>query len=164
MTEQEQRAYDYWQQYHWAIPLADAEERMFPRSEMDYKQFLPADPTHARAWIPDFVRYAKRAAVNFRCPISGWLETDWYRGIGGGPFRKVGSLTMDHIVPGAAGGLTTDENIRAMSFLANSKKGHKLLTDEELSRQIHSSYRIVEMPADLLEVLNKYGITQYRLG
>ncbi len=164
MSEQESKAREHWQQYLWAEAEANLEIERLEIKEIDYKQYLPEDPTHPRAWIPAFVRYAKRKQVNFICPITGWKENDWYRGLGGGPFRKVGMLTMDHIIPGAAGGLTIDDNIRAVCYLANSKKGHKQITDQDLRRQILNSYRLVDMPIDLLEVVNKYGITQYKVG
>jgi hypothetical protein len=157
----------YWSKYDWARPFAEEEVRENPDIldfQKDYRQYLPLDPTHPRAYIPAHVRWAKRKSVDFRCPITGWSETDWYRGIGGGPFRRVGLLTMDHIIPGAAGGQTTDENIRAICSLANTRKGSKQITDEELRRQLSNSYKLIEMPKDLLEILNKYAITQYKVG
>lgn len=158
---------EYWKQYDWAKPLADEELRLNPVTEPreDYKQFLPPDPSHSRAWIPPYVRYAKRSQVQFICPITGWGENDWYRGKhGNGPFKKVGILTMDHIIPGAAGGKTTDENIRAISLLANMKKGSKQVSDDKLRESILVAYELVTMPEDLLIVLIKYGITSYRVG
>lgn len=105
---------NHWSQYDWAIPMAEAEALQLPDRQKDYKQYLPSDPTHPRAYIPPHVRWAKRKQVEFICPITGWKETDWYRPIGGGPTKLIGPLTMDHIIPGALGGLTTDENIRAI--------------------------------------------------
>lgn len=157
----------YWKKYDWARPFAEEELRQTPDAmdpQREYRQYLPLDPSHPRAYIPPHVRWAKRKEVEFTCPITGWKETDWYRGTNGGPFRKVGPLTMDHIIPGAAGGLTTDENLRAISSLANSKKGHKTISDEELRRQLHHGYKIATMPADLLHILELYGITQYKVG
>lgn len=159
----------YWSQYDWARPLAEEEARTNPDififdPQRDYRQYLPTDPTHPRAFIPPHVRYAKRKQVGFTCPITGWTEKDWYRGVSGGPFRKVGPLTIDHIIPGALGGLTTDENIRAISALANSKKGHKSISDEELRAQLFRGYKIVSMPDDLEAILTKYGIMQYKIG
>jgi hypothetical protein len=157
----------YWQKYDWARPFADEEARQTPEilaPQFDYKQFLPLDPTHPRAWIPPHVRWAKRKQVDFTCPITGWKESEWFRGNGGGPYRKVGILTIDHIVPGASGGLTTDENIRAISALANSIKGSKTITDEELRLRIHGSFTRVYMPEDLLAMLEKYVITMYKVG
>ena len=157
----------YWSKYDWARPFAEEEARQNPEilaPERDYKQYLPLDPMHPRAWIPPHVRWAKRKEVNFICPITGWKESDWYRGNGGGPFRKIGTLTIDHIVPGAKCGLTVDENIRAISGLANSIKGSKDMTDEELRERIFGSYKSVYMPEDLLKMLDKYIITQYKVG
>lgn len=157
----------YWQKYDWARPLAEAEIARLaipPDPQREYKQYLPSDPSHPRAYIPSYVRWAKRNEVGFRCPITGWLESDWYRPIHGGPFRKVGMLTMDHIIPGAQGGLTTDENIRAICSLANSKKAHKTISDEELRAKLQAAYELVVMPSDLVVVLEKYAITQYKVG
>jgi hypothetical protein len=157
----------YWSKYDWARPFAEEEARQSPEildPAHDYKQYLPADPTHPRAWIPPYVRWAKRKAVDFACPITGWKESDWFRGIGGGPYRKVGTLTIDHITAGANGGLTTDENIRAISYLANSIKGHKDVNDEDLRKRIFGSYKVVFMPDDLLAMLDKYGIVVYKVG
>lgn len=158
---------EYWKQYDWAKTLADEELRLNPivSQKEDYRQYLPIDPTHPRAWIPPYVRYAKRAQVQFRCPITGWLETDWYKDTHGkGPYKRVGVLTMDHILPGAAGGKTTDENIRAISLLANMKKGAKQISDEHLRESIFIAYKLVELPEDLLTVLTKYGISSYKVG
>lgn len=156
----------YWQKYHWARPFAEEELKLATKTEMDYRQYLPPDPSHPRAYIPSYVRWAKRQYVGFVCPITGWRESDWFRGTTStnGPFRRVGMLTMDHIIPGAAGGLTTDENIRAICSLANSKKAHKQITDEELRDKLLTAFVKVDMPEDLLTVLEKYGITQYKVG
>ena len=143
---------------------ANAEERNTP-ADIDYKKYLPTDPTHPRAWIPPFVRYAKRSAVNFTCPILGWAETDYYRGItGNGPVKRVGILTMDHLIPGAAGGLTTDDNILAFSALANTKKGHSAIKDDELRERLLASYERIDIPEDLLAMLKKYNISQFKIG
>jgi hypothetical protein len=158
---------EYWSRYDWARPFAEEEARLNPDlldPQHEYRQYLPAEPSHPRAWIPPYVRWAKRKQVDFTCPITGWKETDWFRGNGGGPFRRIGTLTMDHIIPGALGGLTTDENIRAISYLANSIKGHKQVSDEDLRKRVLGSYKIVSMPEDLLMVLDKYGITSYKVG
>ena len=157
----------YWSKYDWARPFAEEEARKNPEildPQHDYRQYLPLDPTHARAWIPPHVRWAKRKEVNFTCPITGWKETDWFRSHGGGPYRRVGTLTMDHIIPGALGGLTTDENIRAVRELANTKKGHKTISDEELRDNLFRAYKTVYMPEDLLAMLDKYVITSYKVG
>ena len=163
MTEHD----EYWKKYDWARELADTELRLNPAPDKadDYKQYLPDNPAHPRAWIPPHVRYAKRREVGFRCPVTGWSEGDWYRGaFGNGPYKRIGILTIDHILPGAAGGMTTDENTRAISLLANMKKGAKQISEEDLRRQILQSYKLIEMPIDLLEMLNKYGISQYKVG
>lgn len=134
-------------------------------SEEDYKKYLPADPTHPRSFIPLYVRYAKRALVGFRCPITGWKETDWYRDKQGrGSFRFVGRLTIDHILAGANGGLTTDENIRAISMIANSKRGSRTVSDEELGNAILTAYERVDPPEELVDLHKKYGIIEYKVG
>jgi len=156
----------YWSQYHWAKPFAeeDGQRAALIGPDKEYKQYFPADPMHPRAWIPPYVRWAKRKQVNFTCPITGWKETDWFRGMGGGPYRKVGTLTMDHIIPGAKGGLSVDENIRAISEIANAIKGSKDITDDQLRERIHGSFKVVFMPEDLLAMLNKYVVTSYKVG
>lgn len=156
----------YWQKYDWARPFAEQEMQWASVIQTDYRQYLPSDPSHPRAYIPFHVRWAKRYKVGFTCPITGWHESDWYRGITSdtGPYRRVGILTMDHIIPGAAGGLTTDENVRAISSLANAKKAHKQISDAELKEKLLASFERVTMPEDLLAVLNKYGVTQYKVG
>jgi hypothetical protein len=158
----------YWSKYHWAKPFAEEEARLNPDvlvPKDDYRQYLPTDPRDPKAWIPPYVRWAKRKEVNFTCPITGWTEADWYKGVNGnGPYRKVGTLTIDHIVAGAKGGFTTDENIRAICYLANSVKGSKNMTDEELRQRILSGYRVVPMPEELLQILNKYAIVMYKVG
>jgi hypothetical protein len=81
-----------------------------------------------------------------------------------GPIRAVGTLTMDHILPGSLGGLTTDENIRAFSELANTKKGNLTVTDEELRSRLLTVYYRVDIPADLYEQLRKYKVVQFKVG
>lgn len=157
---------EYWQKYDWARPFAEQERIVNVTVENDYRQYLPSDPSHPRAYIPAHVRWAKRYQVGFTCPITGWRESDWYRGITSltGPYRRVGVLSIDHIIPGSAGGLTTDENIRAICSLANSKKAHKQISDEELREKLLASFVKVDIPEDLLIVLEKYGITSYKIG
>lgn len=168
MNEQEKFAYEYWSMYHWAIAPSTSEESLFPTVEIDYKQYLPMDPSHPRAWIPNWVRYAKRKQVDFTCPITGWKETDFFQDQQRrGPVRLVGKLTMDHILPGSLGGLTSDENIRAISELANTKKGNQPISDEELRERLHSSHMVLDLPEDQKQALlflisNK--ITYFRMG
>lgn len=168
MNEQEQRAYEYWSKYHWAIDPSIGEDSLFPASEVDYKKYLPLDPTHPRAWIPNWVRYAKRLESNFTCPITGWKETDFFQDKSGrGPVRIVGKLTMDHTIPGAMGGLTTDENIRAISELANTKKGSLLVSDEELRQRLHHTHQKLDLLPEVekaLLYLMSQGITYFRMG
>lgn len=157
----------FWEKYDWAIPFASEELRLNPMKDSsdDYRKYLPLDPTHPRAWIPPYVRWAKRKEVDFKCPILGWAEGDYYQGInGGGPIRRVGVLTMDHLIPGATGGRTTDDNIRAFSALANTKKGHSTITDAELRERLLASYIKLDLPEDLMIVLKKFNISQFKIG
>jgi hypothetical protein len=154
----------YWAKYDWAREFADLEAQA-DDPKKDYRRFLPLDPTHPRAWIPQHVRWAKRKAVDFRCPITGWHELDYYQDVQKrGSIRAVGTLTMDHILPGSLGGLTTDENIRAFSELANTKKGNLTVTDEELRDRLLAVYYRVDIPADLYEQLRKYKVVQFKVG
>jgi hypothetical protein len=168
MNEQEQLAYDYWSKYHWAIDPAAHEVSLFSTNELDYKKYLPLYPSHPRAWIPNWVRYAKRQSCNFTCPITGWKETDFFQDTQGrGPIRMVGKLTMDHIVPGASGGLTTDDNIRAISELANTKKGSLAVSDDELRERLHNSHQILNLESEVKEALlflMSKNISHFRMG
>lgn len=131
---------------------------------IDYRPYLPPDPAHPRAYIPADIRYAKRKAQNFLCAITGWKETDWFRDKQKrGPYRQVGRLTIDHAQAGANGGLTTDENTRMVCELANTKKGRKIISDEEVRNNILAAFEIVQMPENLLAVVNEYGIVQYKV-
>jgi len=162
VTEQEQLAYDYWAQYHWAIPYADAEDRAALATATDYKRYLPQDPTDPRAWIPTFARYAKRHQVNFTCPVTLWKETDYFQDIAGqGPIRFVGRLTVDHIVPGARGGRTTDDNTAMICEFANVKKGSDDVSYDALRQRLLSTHRKIEEPAELLDMLRKYQVTRF---
>lgn len=155
----------YWQQYLWAKPEADAEDMLNPFPKIAYEQYLPADPQHPRAFIPNYVRYAKRKELGFKCAVTGWSETDYFQDVTGhGPIRLVGRLTADHIIPGASGGLTTDDNIQMVSEFANTKKGSKLISNEELKERLLEHHQRIELPEDVLAVLRKYNIVYYRMG
>ncbi len=172
LVEQERLAFEHWKMYDKYRNLPEVLKDATPpspiragRPEEEYRQYLPFDPTHPRAYIPIHVRYAKRQQVQFTCPITGWLETDWYQDKQHrGPYRFVGKLTMDHINPGALGGLTEDSNIRAISMLANTKKGAKTTSDEDLRKAILGSYEKIELPEDLVKILREYNITQFKVG
>jgi len=155
----------YWEKYHWAIPYAEAEDKTNPIPATPYRQYLPTDPSHPRAFIPNYVRWAKRYLAGFRCLITGWHETDYFQDIDGrGPIRLVGRLTADHKLPGSLGGLTTDENIQMISCFANTKKGNSGITNEELTERLLKTHKKLELPEDLKQSLQKYNITIYRVG
>lgn len=155
----------YWQSYLWAKPEADLEDSANPYPKIGYEQYLPTDPQHPRAFIPNYVRYAKRKEVGFRCVVTGWHESDYFQDVcGHGPIRLVGRLTVDHIIPGALGGLTTDDNIQMVSEFANTKKGSNQINNEELRKRLLEHHTRVELPDDVLAVLRKYNITYYRIG
>lgn len=164
------KADEYWSSYHWA--KQEAFDEKMKRTEFvppqndgyDYGNH-PIDPSHPRAYIPEYVRWAKRRDVNFKCPVTGWAETDFYQGNNScGPIYMVGVLTMDHIIPAASGGLTTNENLRAMSQLVNTLKGKTNQTDLELQTRVFGSYKLVEPPTDLKTMLIKYWITRHYTG
>lgn len=153
---------EYWKQYLPFKEQADAEDASNPNPPVAYRQYLPTDPSHPRAFIPNYVRYAKRQAAGFRCPITGWHETDYFQDISGtGPVRLVGRLTIDHKLPGALGGLTTDENIQVMSEFANCKKGSLAITNEDLTTKILATHKRVILPGDLYHHLKLYNITKF---
>lgn len=156
---------EYWQKYHWAREFADLEDATNPTPMIPYKQYLPPDPAHPRAYIPNYVRWAKRKELNFTCPITGWKETDYFQDIPKrGPVRLVGRLTADHKLPGALGGITSDENIQMICEFANTKKGSSAITNEELTAKLLSTHQKIEEPAELFEMLRRYNITQFRVG
>ena len=155
----------YWQQYLGYKEEADAEDALSPYPKIPYEQHLPTDPSHPRAFIPNYVRYAKRKQAGFRCAVTGWHEADYFRDVSGrGPVRLVGRLTVDHIIPGALGGLTTDDNIQMVSEFANTKKGSNQINNEELKIRLSEHHQRVELPEDILAMLRKYNITYYRIG
>ncbi|VVB52890.1 Uncharacterised protein [uncultured archaeon] len=156
----------YWEKYLWAKPFADAEDLDSLIPLVPYKQYLPSEPTHPRAFIPNYVRWAKRKELDFTCPITGWKETDFFHDIAGnGAVRMVGRLTVDHIIPGSLGGMTTDENIQMISEFANVKKGNRQITNQELREQLLSTHKKVDERYDeLLSVLRKYEVNQFRMG
>lgn len=124
---------------------------------------VPADPSDPDAYVPHWVRFAKRKLVGFKCPLTDWKETDWIQPISGGKIRLVGELTLDHRLARSKNGRTTDENTRMICGLANGKKGNRNKTDEEISANLLDNWKVVEPPDDLLAMLNKYGIREYKI-
>lgn len=154
---------EYWKKYLWAKEFSDAEDAATPM--IPYRQFLPNDPQHPRAYIPNYVRWAKRKELNFTCPITGWKETDFFQDIHHcGPVRLVGRLTVDHIVPGALGGLTTDENIQMICEFANTKKGSKSMSNDELREKLLTTHYKLDQPQELFEMLRRYNVTHFKVG
>lgn len=163
---------DYWQLY--AATKQDLDykaEQKRKKSEdvaplrgegYDPRKHHPADPSDPDAYVPAWVRFAKRKLVNFKCPVTGWRETDWIQPLNGGRTRLVGELTLDHRLARAKNGRTTDDNTRMVASLANSKKGDRDLSDEQIRANLANGYKIVEPPTDLLPMLQKYGIKEYR--
>ena len=131
-------------------------------NEYDPAKHHPADPSDPDAYVPPYVRFEKRKQVNFTCPITGWKETDWVQPISGGKIRLVGELTLDHKLARSKNGRTTDENTRMVAWLANNKKSNNAKTDEEIRNNICSQYKVISVPQDLLDILTKYGLTEYR--
>lgn len=168
-TQETQR---YWQQYISTRqdPEYKAEQEQKKRDvvaplrgEYDPKKHSPADPSDPNAYVPAYVRFAKRKLVNFTCPITGWRETDWIQPINGGKIRLVGELTLDHKLARSRNGRTTDENTRMICGLANGKKGDRQKFDNEIRMNIVSNWRVVEPPQELLSALTKFGVREYRI-
>src|SRR5579863_2685684 len=144
--------------------LEDQELKKKKLSGENYIKYLPTEPSHHRAHVPDDVRYAKRKDQGFRCAIRGWRETDWVQDKQKrGPVRRVGVLTVDHIIPGAKGGMTTDENIKMVCEFVNAKKADKEITYEQMRDRVLGAYELVELPVELEQILIKYGVREYRV-
>ena len=117
--------------------------RRDPNENTRWKEKLNAlDPSHPKAPVPDWVRFAKREKQGFRCYILGWHETDWMLNKQSGEIQQVGTLTLDHTVAAANGGLTTDANTMMIAEIANLKKGSKQKTYEEMRTFLHMVYEL----------------------
>lgn len=141
--------------------IAEQELKKSRPPEEDYKRYLPANPSHPRAFIPYDVRFAKRKDQGFRCAITNWHETDWVRDKQHqGPIRLVGVLTVEHII---AGSITADNTIKMACGFVNAKKGSRKVSYEQMREHILNVYELVEPPADLLDMLKKYQIREFRI-
>lgn len=72
-------------------------------------EFLPQDPSPRREGIPGWLRKQVYERDGYRCVVVGcgtWID-----------------LSCDHIIPVAAGGPTTLENLQTMCRPHNSQKG-----------------------------------------
>ena len=105
-------------------------------------QFNALSPSHPKATIPEWVRFAKRKKQSFRCFVLGWRESDWMLNRQSGEIKQVGTLTVDHTIAAANGGLTTDANTKMIASVANSKKGSKPKTYEELREHLLNIYEL----------------------
>lgn len=141
--------------------IAEQELRKIRPVEEDYKRYLPEDPSHPRAFVPYDVRFAKRKDQGFRCAITGWHEADWVRNKQKqGPVRLVGVLTIEHIIPGSK---TADDTIKMACGFVNFKKANRKISYEDMRAHILSVYEIAEIPEDLLGMLKKYQIREFKL-
>lgn len=124
------------------------------------------DPAHPKAPVPEWVRFAKRKKQNFRCHILGWAESDWMRNKQSREIQQVGMLTVDHVLPAAHGGMTTDVNTLMVAEIANNKKGSKMKSYEEMAFFLHSVYELYHPSAEELvaiESLRLKRITKVKL-
>lgn len=167
-----QETQQYWQQYlatrqdpeYKAEQERKKREVVAPlRGGYDPKKHSPADPSDPDAYVPPYVRFAKRKLVAFTCPITGWKETSWIQPINGGKVRLVGELTLDHRLARSKNGRTTDENTRMICGLANGKKGNRDKTDEQIRANLVNNWKIVEPPAKLLEAMLEFGVREYKI-
>jgi hypothetical protein len=118
------------------------------------KKFYALDPSHPKAFIPDWVRYAKREKQNFRCHVLGWHEKDWIFNKNSGELKQVGILTVDHTLAGANGGLTTDANTIMIASFVNTKKGSKMRSYEEIREHFHSFYELYVPTQEEVQAIN----------
>lgn len=143
------------------IAEQEAKKALPGPKEDDYRIYLPKDPSHPRAFVPYDVRFAKRKDQGFRCAITGWHESDWIRDKQHqGPIRLVGILTIEHVI---AGSPTADDTIKMACGFVNGKKGDRRISYDDMREHILAVYELVEVPADLLEMLKKYQVREFKL-
>ena len=138
-----------------------------PDMNTKWKEKLFAlDPSHPKAPVPDWVRWAKREAQGFKCYVLGWYENDWIRNKASGDIQPVGTLTLDHTLAAANGGLTTDANTKMIAEIANLKKGSKLKTYEEMREFLHKVYELYSPTTEEIIAINSFrskGIKKVKL-
>lgn len=141
--------------------------RRDPLVNEKWKEKLNAlEPSHPKAPVPDWVRFAKREKQGFRCYILGWHESDWMFNKQSGEIQQVGVLTLDHTVAAANGGLTTDANTMMIAEIANLKKGSKKKTYEEMREFLHSVYELYVPTSEEIIAIRSFrsgGIKRVRL-
>ena len=144
-----------------------ASTRRDPLEDFSWRYRLnQLDPSHPKAPVPEWVRFAKRQKQQFRCAILGWQENDWMINKMSGIIQPVGVLTVDHVVPAAEGGLTTDANTLMVAEIANNKKGCKLKSYEQMREHLHSVYDLYEPTIEELlafKSLRQKNITKVKL-
>jgi hypothetical protein len=124
------------------------------------------DPSHPKALIPEWVRFSKRKAQEFKCYILGWHESDWMRNRASGSIQQVGMLTVDHTLAAAHGGLTTDTNTKMVAEIANNKKGSKQKSYEDMREHLHTIYELYVPSAEELiafDIMRAKKITKVKL-
>ena len=119
------------------------------------KDKIRRDPTRPDASVP---YYAQRAMVelnNFVCPVLGLKEGESVQIKGR---LRIIKMVTDHIIPEVDGGLTTPENIRMVSMIANELKNRFKLSDEQVrARYAESGYTRYEIPVEHLAVFQMYN-------
>lgn len=125
------------------IERATALMKRDPQEDQTWRYKLGLlDPSHPKAIVPEWVRFAKRKNQDFRCHILGWKESDWMVNKTSREIQQVGMLTLDHTLAAAHGGLTTDANTMMVAEIANNKKGSKMKSYEEMRQFLHSIYEL----------------------
>jgi hypothetical protein len=141
--------------------------RTHEENNMVWKQKLnQLDPSHPKAPVPDWVRWAKRDKQQFRCYVLGWHETDWMRNKLSGSIQQIGILTLDHTLAAANGGLTTDANTMMIAEAVNQKKGSKVKTYEEMRAHFYSIYELYIPTVEEIIAINSFrekGINKVNL-
>ena len=136
-----------------------ASGRRDPAEDFSWRHRLnQLDASHPKAPVPEWIRFAKRKKQDFRCAILGWQETDWMINKMSGNIQQVGMLTVDHVIPAAQGGLTTDANTLMVAEIANNKKGCKLKSYEQMREHLHSVYELYQMSAEELIAIESFRL------
>jgi hypothetical protein len=127
------------------------------QENMHWKQKLnQLDPSHPKAPVPDWVRWAKREKQQFRCYVLGWHENDWTKNKVTGNIQPVGMLTLDHTLAAANGGLTTDANTMMIAEAVNQKKGSKSKTYEEMRQHFYLIYELYIPSTEEIIAINSF--------
>jgi hypothetical protein len=118
--------------------------------------------TDPNAGIPGHVLLGMKIELNFTDPVLGLREGTWVRK---GKIAQRICLEPDHRLARKHGGLTTPENIRLISNIANRFKSDAKLTDENIrERFVESGLAPFDVPKEHAAVLEQYGIKKIEVS